>query len=300
MILEKYNLTKADFCDENGRQLTVSEVREYFPGNPYLHDDMDSEEVLTAIIDEALTREFIIQDSYIYVSRFAISLKGKTLQSGFWPTELAEGFELPLYPANTYDYDFDFDFMLFSLPAGITYDYKRGVFVKNETDYHAIIKGGSVYLQSEDNSIFWYILSSGPIKYLEDFAEYINASEDWPNDATDIIEANGWFDETGEEWGICNDWKTGKVVFGEDGKAVVVHADAKTLLQNNSRLAVAAQIRDLRLKSGLTQQALGEKTGYPRPQIVKFESGRIGLTCETLTKIAHAMGCEITLTKISK
>lgn len=57
------------------------------------------------------------------------------------------------------------------------------------------------------------------IKTLEQFAELINASEEWKPSFNSIIEANGWKDNTGEEYGICES-DTEILEFNESGKAV--------------------------------------------------------------------------------
>jgi hypothetical protein len=59
------------------------------------------------------------------------------------------------------------------------------------------------------------------ITVLEELAQYINNNEDWQLDVTDIIERNGWNDETGEAYGVCsNDYA--KVVLNERGTADVI------------------------------------------------------------------------------
>lgn len=59
------------------------------------------------------------------------------------------------------------------------------------------------------------------IKNLNQLARYINSCEDWDIRVNDIIEANGWIDETGEKYGICNDG-TLRVLYNSEMKAVVV------------------------------------------------------------------------------
>ena len=39
---------------------------------------------------------------------------------------------------------------------------------------------------------------------LYDLRDYINNNEDWDLAINDIIERNGWHDDTGEEYGICS------------------------------------------------------------------------------------------------
>lgn len=43
------------------------------------------------------------------------------------------------------------------------------------------------------------------MKTLEELRDYINSHEEWDLIVNNIIELNGWVDETSEEYGICND-----------------------------------------------------------------------------------------------
>lgn len=40
---------------------------------------------------------------------------------------------------------------------------------------------------------------------LEELRDFINSNEDWELTTNKIIELNGWKDETGDNYGICND-----------------------------------------------------------------------------------------------
>lgn len=40
---------------------------------------------------------------------------------------------------------------------------------------------------------------------LEELRDFINSNEDWALTTNKIIEMNGWTDETGDNYGICND-----------------------------------------------------------------------------------------------
>lgn len=59
------------------------------------------------------------------------------------------------------------------------------------------------------------------MKKLEEFRDYINSNEDWMMKANEIISANGWNDETGEKYGICNDSKN-RLQFDSDMNAEIV------------------------------------------------------------------------------
>lgn len=43
------------------------------------------------------------------------------------------------------------------------------------------------------------------INTLDELKDYINSRKDWSLTVSKIIELNGWIDESGEEYGICND-----------------------------------------------------------------------------------------------
>lgn len=59
------------------------------------------------------------------------------------------------------------------------------------------------------------------IKTLEELKEYINSHEDWMVEVNDVIENNGWIDETGISVGICNDGKK-RLIFDSEMKAVII------------------------------------------------------------------------------
>ena len=63
-------------------------------------------------------------------------------------------------------------------------------------------------------------MKTSEIKNLNQLAKYINQHEDWMLEVNDVIESNGWIDETGEEYGICNDGKL-RLSFDSAMKAVV-------------------------------------------------------------------------------
>lgn len=65
-----------------------------------------------------------------------------------------------------------------------------------------------------------FVVEQG-ISTMEELAEYINESEDWPADVEDIIEENGWVSDCGSEFGVCHD-ASQKVVINDEGKAVCV------------------------------------------------------------------------------
>ncbi len=58
--------------------------------------------------------------------------------------------------------------------------------------------------------------------------------------------------------------------------------------------AVAQRVREARERQGLTQEALAEKTGIARPNVVRLEQGRHLPTISTLQKVARALGLNVT------
>lgn len=59
------------------------------------------------------------------------------------------------------------------------------------------------------------------VNTLEEFAELINSEDEWKQEFNEIIEQNGWADETGTEWGICSD-ENERIIFNEKGWAEVI------------------------------------------------------------------------------
>lgn len=55
---------------------------------------------------------------------------------------------------------------------------------------------------------------------LEEVRDYINSHEDWELVVNRIIEQNGWHDDTGEQYGICNDGKRKLCFIMEGGELV--------------------------------------------------------------------------------
>jgi transcriptional regulator with XRE-family HTH domain len=55
-------------------------------------------------------------------------------------------------------------------------------------------------------------------------------------------------------------------------------------------------IRSARLRAGLTQADLGRRVGRPQSQIARWESGRVEPSLESLRRLIHACGLELTYT----
>jgi transcriptional regulator with XRE-family HTH domain len=57
----------------------------------------------------------------------------------------------------------------------------------------------------------------------------------------------------------------------------------------------AALLREARLRAGLSQAALAERTGKPRPHIGRYEAGAVAPSLDTLLELVRACGFEVTL-----
>jgi transcriptional regulator with XRE-family HTH domain len=57
----------------------------------------------------------------------------------------------------------------------------------------------------------------------------------------------------------------------------------------------AALLREARLRSGLTQEALAERVGTNRPQIARWEAGAVAPSLDTLLDLIRACGFDLPL-----
>lgn len=57
---------------------------------------------------------------------------------------------------------------------------------------------------------------------MQEFAELINSAEEWKLDFNEIIQQNGWIDETGEDYGICSNG-TQRLFFDSDANATLIN-----------------------------------------------------------------------------
>lgn len=60
-------------------------------------------------------------------------------------------------------------------------------------------------------------------------------------------------------------------------------------------IRIGKAIRSMRLHRGLTQQAVAVLAGVPRRKVIEIEAGAPRVVIETYTKVAHAVGGELTL-----
>jgi hypothetical protein len=57
----------------------------------------------------------------------------------------------------------------------------------------------------------------------------------------------------------------------------------------------AALIREARLRAGLSQELLAERTGKSRPQIARWEAGAVAPSLDTLLDVVRACGFDLPL-----
>jgi transcriptional regulator with XRE-family HTH domain len=57
----------------------------------------------------------------------------------------------------------------------------------------------------------------------------------------------------------------------------------------------AALLREARLRAGLTQETLAERTGKTRPQIARWETGAVAPSLDTLVDLIRACGFDLPL-----
>lgn len=77
-------------------------------------------------------------------------------------------------------------------------------------------------------------------------------------------------------------------------------ARASSVADNESMIKprAARYVRDARLKAGLTQRALAERSGVPQPTIAAIESGRQDPRYATLDRLLRATGHDLDLVQL--
>lgn len=121
------------------------------------------------------------------------------------------------------------------------------------------------------------------IKTLGQFAGLINRSEEWLPEFEEIIEENGWRNQTGDnQWSICSDGYN-KVVFNDECLAILVP-------DNES---VPRRLAALRQKRGMTVRDLAEATGINPSNLSLIETGKRKPQTDTLQRILDALGAEM-------
>lgn len=60
--------------------------------------------------------------------------------------------------------------------------------------------------------------------------------------------------------------------------------------EESERIELARKIRETREKKHLTQEAVAHKASMPQSAIARLESGDHGVSLDTLSRVAHALG----------
>jgi|SRR3989338_7341549 len=65
--------------------------------------------------------------------------------------------------------------------------------------------------------------------------------------------------------------------------------------EESARIALAYKIRQTRTKKHLTQAMVAKKASMPQSAIARLESGDHGISLDTLSRVAHALGKRVEL-----
>ena len=61
------------------------------------------------------------------------------------------------------------------------------------------------------------------------------------------------------------------------------------------RLKMAAEIKKLRLQKKLTQETFAQKACMPQSVVARIESGKSGISLDTLNRVAYVLGKKVQL-----
>ena len=125
------------------------------------------------------------------------------------------------------------------------------------------------------------------ITTLEALRDYINSNEDWQLEVNNVIEVNNWIDNTGTEYGICNDGLR-SLIFNSDMEAEIVDDIA-------ARVRIGRRIAELRSAQGLSQAQLACKAGISQTHIARVELGKYSTGIDIIDVIVRALGATITI-----
>ena len=87
-------------------------------------------------------------------------------------------------------------------------------------------------------------------------------------------------------------WYTLEEVFGKDLKSDEFQRGYQ---EESARIALAYKIRQTRMKKHLTQAVVAKKASMPQSVIARLESGDHGVSLDTLSRVAHALGKKVAL-----
>ncbi|KKW17285.1 MAG: putative transcriptional regulator [Candidatus Magasanikbacteria bacterium GW2011_GWA2_50_22] len=92
-------------------------------------------------------------------------------------------------------------------------------------------------------------------------------------------------------------WHTIEEVFGEVSATKEFQKGYK---EESARIKLAARIRETRIAKKMTQEDVAEKASMQQSVIARLESGEHGVSVDTLSKVANALGKQIALVESSK
>jgi len=87
-------------------------------------------------------------------------------------------------------------------------------------------------------------------------------------------------------------WYTPKEVFGKYAKNKEFQRGYR---EESMRIKLATKIRAVRIQKKMTQEAVAQKAEMPQSVIARLESGEHGVSVDTLSRVAHALGKEVEL-----
>lgn len=77
-------------------------------------------------------------------------------------------------------------------------------------------------------------------------------------------------------------------ILDQDGNKIMIEAEQKRMKQN-----LADQYVRMRKDMKLTQEQVSRRSGIPRSNIARFESGRYNPSLELMVKMAASMGMKV-------
>ena len=87
-------------------------------------------------------------------------------------------------------------------------------------------------------------------------------------------------------------WYTPEEVFGKYAKNKEFQRGYR---EESMRIKLATKIRAVRIQKKMTQEAVAQKAEMPQSVIARLESGEHGVSLDTLSRVAHALGKEVEL-----
>ena len=87
-------------------------------------------------------------------------------------------------------------------------------------------------------------------------------------------------------------WYSYKEVFG---KASKTNEFKEAYREEMQRIRLAREIKEIRVRKNLTQEAVAQRAKMPQSVIARLESGEYSISLDTLSRVATALGKQIEL-----